>query len=51
MEIRIEKAKLVTNSDNGIQRDKGKGTDVGYCNKLQVLGSVVSDNVSKPENL
>ena len=38
MEISAEKTKLMTNSANGIQRerDKGKRTDVEHCNKLQV---------------
>ena len=42
MEISAEKTKLMTNSANGIQRergrerDKGKRTEVGHCNKLQV---------------
>ena len=33
MEISAEKTKLMTNSANG---DKGKRTEVGHCNKLQV---------------
>ena len=36
MEISAEKTKLMTNSANGIKRDKGKRADVGHCNKLQV---------------
>ena len=40
MEISAEKTKLMTNSANGIQRererDKGKRAEVGHCNKLQV---------------
>ena len=38
MEISAEKTKLMKNSANGIQRerDKGKRTEVGHCNKLQV---------------
>ena len=36
MEISAEKIKLMTNSASGIQRDKGKRAEVGYCNKLQV---------------
>ena len=38
MEISAEKTKLMTNSANGIhpERDKGKRTEVGHCNKLQV---------------
>ena len=31
-EISAEKTKLMRNSANGIQRDKGKKTEVGYCN-------------------
>ena len=33
------------------ERDKGKGTEVGHCNKLQVPWSSVSDEGSKPEVL
>ena len=38
MEISAEKTKLMTNSANGIQRErkKGKKAEVRYCNKLQV---------------
>ena len=36
MEIGAEKTKLMTNSAKGIERDKGKKTEVGHCNKLQV---------------
>ena len=36
MEINAEKTKLMTNSANGIQRDKGKRAEVGHCNELQV---------------
>ena len=38
MEISAKKTKLMTNSANGIhpERDKGKRTEVGHCNKLQV---------------
>ena len=50
MEIRAEKTKQMTNSANGIHRDKGKTTEVGHCNKLQI-GAVVSDDGSKPEVL
>ena len=41
MEISAEKTKLMTNSANGIQRerDKGKRAEVGHCNKLQLLWS------------
>ena len=33
------------------ERDKGKRTEVGHCNKLKYLGAVVSDDGSKPEVL
>ena len=33
------------------ERDKGKGAEVGHCNKLQLLGAVVSEDGSKPEIL
>ena len=36
MEISAKKTKLMTNSTNGIQRDKGKRAEVWYCNMLQV---------------
>ena len=48
MEISAQKTKLMTNSANNIQRDKGKTADAGYCNKL---GAVVSDDGCKPEIL
>ena len=52
MEISAEKTKLMTNSDNGIQREiKGKRTEDGHCNKHQVTGAVVSNDGSKPEVL
>ena len=52
MEISTEKTKLMTNSANGIQRDKGKRTEVGHCNKLQVpWSSCFLDDYSKPEVL
>ena len=44
MEISAEKAKLMTNSANGIQRDKGKRA-------FKYHGAVVSDDGSKPEVL
>ena len=49
MEISAEKTKLMTNSAKGIQRerDKGKGAEVGHCNKLQVPWS----SCFKPEVL
>ena len=34
MEISAEKTKLLINSAYGIQRDKGKRTEFGHCNKL-----------------
>ena len=49
MEISAEKTKLMTNSANGIQRDKGKRAEAGHCNKTMCLGAVVSDESSKPE--
>ena len=48
MEISAEKTKLMTNSANGIQRGKGKRTEVGNC---KYLGAVVSDGGFKPEVL
>ena len=36
IEIGAEKAKLMTKSANGIQRDKGKKAEAGHCNKLQL---------------
>ena len=38
MEISAEKTKLMTNSANGIQRERLKGNraGIGYCNKFQV---------------
>ena len=52
MEISAEKTKLMTNRCQWHpERDKGKRTEVGHCNKLQVLGAIVSDNGSKPEVL
>ena len=44
MEISAEKTKLMTNSANGIQRDKGKRA-------FKYYGAVVSDDGSKPEVL
>ena len=34
--ISAEKTTLMTNNANGIQRDKGKRAEIGYCNKFQV---------------
>ena len=39
METSAERTKLMTNSANGIERDKGKGAEAGHCNKLQVPSS------------
>ena len=36
MEISAEKTKLMTNSANGIQKDKSKRAEVWHCNELQV---------------
>ena len=48
-EISTEKAKLMTNSANGIQRDfKVKGQKLGTTTSLKYLGAVVSDDGSKP---
>ena len=48
MEISAEKTKLMTNSDNGIQREiKVKGQKFGTVTSFKYLGAVVSDNVQK----
>ena len=50
MEISAEKAKLMTNSANGIQREiKVKGQKLGTVTSFKYLGAVVSDDGSKPE--
>ena len=50
MEISAEKTKLMTNSDNGIQRViKVKGQKLGTVTSFKYLGAVVSDDGSKPE--
>ena len=51
MEISAEKTKLMKNSANGIQRDKGKRVEAGTVTSLKYLGAVVSDDCSKPEIL
>ena len=50
MEISAEKTKLMTNSDNGIQRViKVKGQKLGTVTSFKYLKAVVSDDGSKPE--
>ena len=52
MEISSEKTKLMTNSENGIQREiKVKGQKLGTVTSFKYLGAVVSDDGSKPEVL
>ena len=52
IEISAEKTKLMTNSDNGIQREiKVKGQKLGTVTSFKYLGAVVSDDGSKPEVL
>ena len=52
MEVNAEKTKLMTNSANGIQREiKVKGQKLGTVTSFKYLGSVVSDDGSKPEVL
>ena len=52
MEISVEKAILITNSVNGIQREiKGKGQKLGTVTSFKHLGAVVSDDGSKQEAL
>ena len=52
MEISAEKAKLMTNSANGIQREiKVKGQKLGIVTSFKYLGAVVSDAGSKIEVL
>ena len=52
MEISAEKAKLMTNSANGIQREiKVKRQKLGTVTSLKYLRAVVSDDGSKPEVL
>ena len=50
MKVSAEKTKLVTNSDNGIQREiKVKGQKLGTVTNFKYLGAVVSDDGSKPD--
>ena len=52
MEISAEKTKLMTNSANGIQREKKvKGQKLGTVASFKYLGAVVLDDGSKPEVL
>ena len=52
MEISVEKAKLMTNSANGIQREiKVKGQKLSTVTSFKYLGAVVTDDGSKPEVL
>ena len=52
MEISAEKAKLLTNSANGIQREiKVKEQKLCTVPSFKYLGAVVSDDGSKPEVL
>ena len=56
MKISAEKTKLMTNSANGIQRErereiKVKGQKLGTVTSFKYLGAVVSDDGSKPEVL
>ena len=52
MEISAEKTKLMTNIVNGIQREiRVKGQKLGSVTSFKYLGTVVSDDGSKPEVL
>ena len=52
MEICAEKTKLMINSANGIQREiKVKGQKLGTVTSFKYLGTIVSDDGSKPEIL
>ena len=52
MEISAEKAKLMTNSGNGIQREiKVKEQKLGTVTSFKYLGAVISDDGPKPEVL
>ena len=52
MEISAEKAKLMTDSANDIQREiKVKKQKLGIVTSFKYLGVVVSDDGSKPEIL
>ena len=50
MDISAEKTKLMTNSSNYIQQEiKLKGQMLGTVTSFKYLGTVVSDDGSKPE--
>ena len=50
MEIRAEKTKLMTSNRNGIATDiRTRGEKLETVNKFKYLGTVVSDEGSKPE--
>ena len=49
VEISAEKTKLMTNSANGIQREKVKGQKLGTITSFKYLGAVVLDGGFKPE--
>ena len=52
MELSAEKTKLMANGANGIQREiKVKGQKLGTVTTFKYLGTVVSDDGSKPEVL
>ena len=53
MEISAEKAKLMINNANDIQREikVGKGQKLGTLTSFKYLGATVLDNGSKPEIL
>ena len=49
MEISVEETKLMTNSSNGVQREKRvKEQRLGTLTSFKCLGDIVSDNGSKP---
>ena len=51
-ETSAEKTELITNSTNGIQTEiKVKGQKLGTAKSFKYLGTVVSDDDSKPEIL
>ena len=52
MVISAEKTKLMTNSDNGIQREiKAKGQKLGTVASFKYLGAIISDEGINPEVL
>ena len=52
MKISAEKTKLMTNSNNGIQREINvKGQKLGTVTSFKYLGAIASDEESKPEVL